>query len=257
MKTLFYLMVLLPYCCWNNADAQPKNSNAVAQGGGLLKIVFNNLINHQPIVLHDSTYTNPFGETYIISKFKYYVSNTVLYTSGKANKIKNDYHLINQSIDSSLSFTISLPENQYDSIQFLLGVDSAMNTSGAQTGALDPINDMFWTWNSGYVMQKLEGTSPQSNAMHNKMEYHIGGFSGGNSVLNYLTLTFPKEKILKIRKGKMSTVIIDVAINKFWDANRIIKINDTPVCTSPGILAKEIAANFSKLFSIAEVINEK
>lgn len=256
MKPIFYFMMILLYCICNTANAQPKNSNA-KENKGILKIVFNNLINHQPIVLHDSTYTNPFGETYIINKFKYYVSNTVLYSSGKASKIKNDYHLINQSIDSSLSFTISLPENQYDSIQFLLGVDSAMNTSGAQTGALDPINDMFWTWNSGYVMQKLEGTSLQSNTINNKMEYHIGGFSGAYSVLNYLTLTFPKEKILQIRKGKMSTVIIDVEINKFWDADRIIKINDTPVCTSPGILAKQIAGNFSKLFSIATVINEK
>ena len=67
---------------------------------------------------------------------------------------KNDYHLVNQAIDSSLSFTISLAANKYDSVGFLLGVDSAGNTSGAQTGALDPLNDMFWTWNTGYVMEK-------------------------------------------------------------------------------------------------------
>ena len=254
MKTIFYFSVMLLCCSWSNTYAQPGTKD---NQNGILKIVFKNLINDQPIVLYDSTYTNPFGENYIITKFKYYVSNTVLYASGKASKIKNDYHLINQSIDSSLSFTISLPPNQYDSMQFLLGVDSAMNTSGAQTGALDPMNDMFWTWNSGYVMQKLEGTSLQSNVVNNKMEYHIGGFSGEYSVLKYLMLTFPKEKLLQIRKGKMSTVIIDVEINKFWDADRIIKINDTPVCTSPGILAKQIAGNFSKLFSIAAVINEK
>jgi hypothetical protein len=257
MKTLFYVMlIMLSYLC-SNADAQPKNNNAKEGDKPPLKIVFNNLVNQQPVVLYDSVYTNPFGESYTINKFKYYISNTTLYSSGKAIKIKNDYHLINQSIDSSLNFIISLPENEYDSIQFLLGVDSAMNTSGAQTGALDPMNDMFWTWNSGYVMEKLEGTSPQSKATNNKMEYHIGGFSGAYSVLNYLTLTFPKEKILRIWKGKVSTVIINVDINKFWDAGMLIKISDTPVCTSPGILAKQIAGNFSKLFSIAVIINEK
>jgi hypothetical protein len=254
MKTLFYFSLIFGCCIWSNAYAQPGTQD---NQKGVLKIVFNNLINDQPVVLSDSSYTNPFGENYTINKFKYYISNTVLYAAGIANKIKNDCHLINQSIDSSLYFTVSLPENQYDSIQLLLGVDSAMNTSGAQTGALDPMNDMFWTWNSGYVMEKLEGTSPQSTAVNNKMEYHIGGFSGEYSVLNYLMLTFPKDKILQIRKGKISTVVINAAINKFWDAGILIKISDTPVCSSPGILAKQIAGNFSKLFSVADVINEK
>ena len=205
MKTIFYFISMLLSCIWNNAYAQPGVKD---NKKGVLKIVFNNLINHQPIVLYDSAYTNPFGENYIINKFKYYVSNTVLYASGKANKIKNDYHLINQSIDSSLSFTISLPENQYDSVRFLLGVDSAMNTSGAQAGALDPMNDMFWTWNSGYVMQKLEGTSPQSDAINNKMEYHIGGFSGAYSMLNYLTLTFPEDKITCCAGEVIAAIIV-------------------------------------------------
>ena len=173
MKTLFYFMLIMPCYLCSNADAQPKRNNVKVGETGFLKIVFNNLVNQQPVVLYDSTYINPFGENYTINKFKYYISNTTLYSSGKAIKIKNDYHLINQSIDSSLNFTISLPENEYDSIQFLLGVDSVLNTSGAQTGALDPMNDMFWTWNSGYVMEKLEGTSPQSKAINNKMEYHI------------------------------------------------------------------------------------
>jgi len=156
-----------------------------------------------------------------------------------------------------LSFTVNFAENAYDSIQFLLGVDSAMNTSGAQTGALDPMNDMFWTWNSGYVMLKLEGTSPQSSIVNNKVEYHIGGFSGPNSVLNYLTLHFPKDKSLLIRKGKTSTVIIDVDVDGFWNAGTAIRISGTPVCSLPGVLAKQIAANFSKLFRIKNIINEK
>lgn len=256
MKTFFYFSLVL-LCLCSNADAQPKKINVKEQDKGLLKIVFNNLIHDTPLVLYDSGYINPFGESYFITKFKYYVSNTVLFTSGKANNIKNDYHLIDQSIDSSLSFTVNFAENAYDSIQFLLGVDSAMNTSGAQTGALDPMNDMFWTWNSGYVMLKLEGTSPQSSIVNNKVEYHIGGFSGPNSVLNYLTLHFPKDKSLLIRKGKTSTVIIDVDVDGFWNPGTAIRISGTPVCSLPGVLSKQIAANFSKLFRVKNIINEK
>ena len=54
-----------------------------------------------------------------------------------------------------------MPAGNYNSLSFLLGVDSMHNVSGAQTGALDPANDMFWTWNSGYVMAKMEGASPR------------------------------------------------------------------------------------------------
>jgi hypothetical protein len=255
MRSIFYFCTVLLSCLCNNADAQPKKT--AAKGNGILKVVFNNHINDQPLVLYDSIYTNPFGEGYTLTKFKYYISNTVLYASGKVNRIKNDYHLIDQDIDSSLYFTMDLPENQYDSIQFLLGVDSAMNTNGAQTGALDPMNDMFWTWNSGYVMQKLEGTSLQSSVVNNKIEYHAGGFSGPDNVLNYLTIHFPKDKSLLIGKGKMSTLIINVDVNGFWNAVTDIKIKDMPVCSQPGAMAKRIAANFSRLFTVVNIINEK
>lgn len=255
MRLTCYLHVLVLCFFYNNAQAQPNISGT--QEKGYLKIIFNNHIHHKSVVLYDSTYTNPFGETYQLTKLKYYISNTVLYSKGEVVHLSNDYHLIDQSIDSGLYFTVALPENQYDNIRFLLGVDSAMNTSGAQTGALDPMNDMFWTWNSGYVMQKLEGNSPQSKIVNSKIEYHIGGFSGPNSVLNYLVLPFPKDRPLIIQKGKVSILAINVDVNGFWDTVTDIKITDTPVCSQPGSLAKQIAANFSRLFSIEDVINTK
>jgi len=256
MKTLFYLGTILLCCFLNNVKAQPKNNKPEKYKKGFVKIIFINTIHHQPVVLFDSSYRNPFGEDYTITKFKYYVSNMAFYRTGNRYSQKNDYRLVNQAIDSSLSFIINLPENKYDSIGFLLGVDSARNTSGAQTGALDPLNDMFWTWNTGYVMEKMEGTSPQSNAINNKVEYHIGGYKGENSVLHHLTFALPGNKPLIIQNGKTSTLIIEADIAAFWDAATVIKISETPVCSLPGTLAKRIAANFYRLFKVATVINE-
>ena len=252
MKTAACFVAVCLCCSAYNAEGQPQNK---ISNKGTVTVVFKNQVINNPIVLYDSSYTNPFGENYVINKFKYYISAVTLYASGKAIKAKNIYRLINQAIDSSLYFNVSLPENDYDSIGFLLGVDSARNTAGAQTGALDPLNDMFWTWHTGYVMEKLEGTSLQSSAVNNKMEYHLGGFSGENSVLKYITLPFPGNKKLKIQKGKKSRIVIEVDVNKFWDAGKEIKISTVPVCTSPGRLAKQLAGNFSRLFTIAEVIN--
>ena len=252
MKTAACFVAIYLCCLAYNAEGQPQNKTS---NKGTVTVIFKNLVNNNPIVLYDSSYTNPFGENYVISKFKYYISAVTLYASRKSSKEKNSYHLINQAVDSSLYFSISLPENNYDSIGFLLGVDSARNTAGAQTGALDPLNDMFWTWHTGYVMEKLEGTSPQSNAVNNKMEYHLGGFSGENNVLNYITLRFPGNKKLIIKKGKTSSIVMEVDVNKFWNTGKEIKICTTQVCTSPGLLAKQMAGNFSRLFTISEVIS--
>jgi hypothetical protein len=224
---------------------------------GTATIIFHNTVHHQPLVLNDSTYTNPFEEQYILSKFKYYISGIRLMNSQKKWVLKQAYYLINQSIDSSLQLNIALQENSYDSIAFLLGVDSARNTSGAQRGALDPLNDMFWTWQSGYIMQKLEGTSPQSSIVNNKIEYHIGGYSGVNSVLQQVVLPFPNNNMLVIQRGSNSIININAEIDYFWSGVVDVKIKDTPICSAPGLMAKQMAANFSKLFTISSVVNNQ
>lgn len=234
--------------------AQPKKPAAGKQGG-LVTVEFRNLINDNPVVLNDSTYLNPFGESYNIKKLKYYLSAVTFYTGGRPVTQKNIYWLINQAIDSSRYISIRLPEANYDSIGFLLGVDSARNNSGAQTGALDPLNDMFWTWHTGYIMEKLEGSSPQSDIVNNKFEYHIGGYQGVHNVLNYITLQFPGKQPVQVKKNDTVTLSIHVDISRFWDAAYPLRITETPVCSSPGLLAKQIAANFSKLFIVSAVTN--
>lgn len=248
MKLLFYFSIFLI-----SQVSLAQAPVTKTQAKGTLKFVFRNLINGQPVVLYDSTYTNPFGESFQLNKLKYYITNISASDGRKSSWIKDNYHLINQQIDSSLTFTMDVPARHYEVIYFLLGVDSAANESGAQTGALDPLNDMFWTWQSGYVMFKLEGTSPQSKVMNNKIEYHLGGYKGTNSVLD--TVRLPVQ--LHVMEGKTTTVVINADMDKFWDAITPIKISAIPLCNTPGELAKQIAANCRQMFSIAEVINEK
>ena len=255
MKFLLPITVPLLVFFNINATCQVKGGLQAPIKFGTASIVFNNTVNKHPLVLNDSAYTNPFGEQYSLSKFKYYVSGIRLFNSQKKWVLKPGYYLINQSIDSSLQINIALQENSYDSIAFLLGVDSLRNTSGAQKGALDPLNDMFWTWQSGYIMQKLEGTSPQSSIVNNKIEYHIGGYMGTNSVLHQVVLPFPLNNLLVVKRGSNSTIEINADVNLFWSGVVEIKIRDNPACSSPGKLAKQMAANFSNLFSVTSVVN--
>jgi hypothetical protein len=222
---------------------------------GIVKFTFRNMVSTSPMALVLGVYTNPFGEVYSITRFKYYVSNIHLTgTAGSASEA-NSYHLVDESIPGSLTFSFETDLNTFSGISFLIGVDSTRNVSGAQTGALDPLNDMFWTWNSGYIMAKMEGTSPQSNQVGNKIEYHIGGFSGVNSALKTVNLPFPAGKSLIINEGKISEISLEADFDKWWQTPNDLMIVNTPVCTTPGSLAKQVADNYSKMFTVTNVVN--
>lgn len=225
------------------------------QKKGTVKITFINTVKGNRIVLNTFNYTNPFGEQYTISKFKYHISHVSIASDINKNTEKESYHLIDESNPASLSFSFPAAVNTYESVLLLLGVDSLKNVSGAQSGALDPLNDMFWTWNSGYVMAKMEGKSTQSKVVNNKVEFHIGGFSGVNTVLKNIRLNFPAGKKLDIRAGKTSEVIIEADFNTWWQDPNDIRIVENPICTVPGALAKKIADNYSKMFTIKDIIN--
>jgi hypothetical protein len=220
---------------------------------GTAKVSFKNIVNGSSLVLNSGIYTNVFGESYSIKKLKYYISNVELSNSTVKAAQKESYHLVDEAMATSFKYDVAT--GSYTTISFLLGVDSTRNISGAQTGALDPLNDMFWTWNSGYIMAKLEGTSPVSVQPRQIIEYHIGGFSGTNSVLKKITLALPAAKSLNIQQGKTSEIIIDANIDTWWQNPNDVKFATDAICTSPGLLAKKIADNYGKMFSINNVIN--
>lgn len=224
---------------------------------GSISISFFNTVNGKYISDREE-YTNPFNEKYSISKLTYYISNlAVLSSDNKTVSEKDSYRLIKglgedfSIIPKDLSFKV--PAGTYQSISFLIGVDSSKNISGAQTNALDPIHGMFWTWNTGYVMFKVEGTSPQSNIIDNRFEYHIGGFRGSNQVLRRVELPLSS---LQIKRGSRTSISIEADINKLWQSAHTIKIAETPSCTTEGITASKIADNFCKIFSIRSITKQ-
>jgi len=229
-----------------------KPGMASAQTGSL-KMTFINTVNGRPVVLRDSIYSNYFGEQYSISKLKYYISN-IIFSSNAENKNMGGYYLVNTASDNN-SFDIQLKPGTYNSIGFLLGVDSIRNCSGAQTDALDPMNDMFWTWNTGYVMFKLEGTSASSTADLNRIEHHIGGYKGSNNVATKIDLSFAAGHLLEVKANSITEIVIEMNIDNYWHGTNDIKIAETPVCMITGELAKKIAANFQGLFSIKSIRN--
>ena len=233
----------------------PYREQAHCPPGANLIIHFKAVINGEPFK-KGVNYHNSFDEPFTIDRFKFYIGKINLGRSDGSNATPqntDDYFLIDFSDIISTSVKIHIEPGKYNTIHFLLGVDSGRNVSGAQTGALDPIKGMFWTWNSGYVMAKLEGTSSLSNQPAHIFEYHIGGYREPNNTIRSISLAF-RDKDLSIEQGTISEINITTEINAWFNGPHPIHIKEIPVCSTPGTLAKNISENYAKMFSSTEII---
>ncbi|TAD86126.1 MAG: hypothetical protein EAY75_09415 [Bacteroidetes bacterium] len=239
------MLCLTLAACNNDDDPAPRNYP--------LRLSFKQMAGTQALSINGS-YTTPLGEPITITAFKYYISNIELIDAGgKIDKIDNSYFLVDAKDPSSNSMVVMAPGNTYTAIRFVVGVDSARNVSGVQTGALDPALGMFWTWNTGYIMAKLEGKSAASRAPQQGVTYHIGGFRASETVLDPVSLAMPVP--IKLKTTGTSEVVLSAnALSWFAGANPI-KIADDPASMNPGPLAQRIAANYRNMFEVVAVNN--
>jgi hypothetical protein len=144
----------------------------------------------------NTTYKHPrTGDTLTFTEFQFYVSNVRLKDEdGNWWSEPESYHLVCTTCPEKGSFMLTdVPAGNYTEMEYTLGVDSTRNVSGAQTGDLSPSKGMFWSWNTGYIMLKAEGQSPQSN--DGTFAFHLGGFSGVNSVVTPRSFLFGNQVI--------------------------------------------------------------
>ena len=242
-----YLVILLIAFAFAACDKKTDNTTYP------FTISFQNKAGNTDLILAD-TYTNLFGEIIKITTFKYYITNiSVVTNTGSVIAIPETYYLVDQNIPSSLHFTVNTTADKIQALRFLIGVDSTHNVSGVQTGALDPVNAMFWTWNTGYIMAKLEGKSPQSTQPLTAVTYHIGGFKTGENTVHPVSLSLPTPLLLSTTAT--SEVIINADAMKWFNGVNAIKIADNAYTATPGPLAVSISENYATMFSVGEVIN--
>ncbi len=217
---------------------------------GLLSIGFNHYVDSVKLKLDTAIYKNEFGQTYNISNFKYYISNIELISeTGKIVYLK-EYFLINEDIETSKKVILSsIPKGKYTSIRFMIGVDSLHNCKGAQSGALDPVNAMFWTWNTGYIFMKLEGKSSASTATGKTIEYHIGGYKEPANCIRTVTLNFDSPLTITLKQTSDIQIRVNAAevlkTPTAIDFSKLPTVNDSKNATL-------IADNYIDMFSIGK-----
>lgn len=240
---LFCLIVLLSGCSKENSQ-----EGGLPQSATLL-LRFQHQVAGQPLALN-TPYQNSFGEQYSISRFKYYLSGISLYTGSTKTSFPESYFLVDESDSASKTFRIPIVPGNYDQLHFLVGVDSARNVGGAQTGALDPLNDMFWSWNTGYIMMKMEGSSPLSTQPNNRIQYHIGGFSGAYSALRRVETGFFSP--VAVKAGQTLAVTFAADLQKWFNGVHDLPIAAQTVAMTPGPLSASYADNGVSMFSVTD-----
>ena len=188
------------------------------------------LYHQKEVKLYDSHNSKDFQ----ISKFKFYLSNIRLYNSDNlVDEESYSYHLIDLLDTSKDQLIINRNNNlTYDKIEFNLGIDSTTNVSGALEGDLDPTNNMYWTWQSGYINLKLEGLFEDGI----KREYHLGGYLPPFNSLQTINLEWTNSSEMKIY------IHLDDFINSIPDS---IPPQIMTPCSSSVYLSKLFAKSIS------------
>jgi hypothetical protein len=235
---------------------------------------------------YNQNYVTAAGDTVNFETFNYFVSNFKLTKEDGSEYIvpKDDcYFLVEHGTDVTRTIKLKdIPGGRYKSVSFMIGVDSLKSTSpiSERTGALDPIKDaagMYWSWNSGYIFLKLEGTSPQaplnSFTGERSIFYHVGGYGGFDSAsptMNNLK-TIKAEKAGEIAevgllaegdhdhnsgsdKGVVPHMHFYVDVLELFTAPTTFKVADHPIIHW-GDFAKTIANNYQDMFVLDHIHN--
>ncbi|WP_118972817.1 MbnP family protein [Taibaiella koreensis] len=254
------LPAMLAGCSKDNNTTTPDPGPVTPiDGYGRVTMTFANYVGNTPLSLNNSqgyAYTNANGDSFNVSAYKYYISNIkFVREDGYEYAEPESYHFIDEADPASLSFSVpGLMPGKYTAVKLLIGVDSARNVSGAQTGALDPIHGMFWTWSTGYIMAKMEGNFKNTdNGNKSGFSYHLGGFKGEYRVVNEITLSLPQD--LVAGNNTASSMTLRSNVLEWFAFPSIVKLNEINQVGSVGPIARGLSLSFSQSFSVTKVEN--
>jgi hypothetical protein len=236
---------------------------------GNLTVEFDNVAGNEDLSLNKE-YTNAKGETFRITKLCYYVSNLKLKKADGSEYVYNpdsSYFLVKEDeITSQQVLLQNVPQGDYTGLTFTIGVDSLRCTAdlSKRTGVLDIAGDMYWSWNSGYIFFKMEGTSPQAPADPNgnrNFYLHIGGFGG------YSTKTLNNLRTVTVSTNSDKAMVrsnISPEIHLLTDVMKVMNGGSTQVSMATNSFtmavsdfSAKVADNYAAAFTLDHVHNDK
>lgn len=226
---------------------------------GQVKFAVENTVGTQPLVLNSTVATTSTGATFTVSLFAYYLSNIKFTKSdGTVYAALDTYFLVSQARPGSLRFAVAgVPVGDYTGVSFVVGVDAqktGFTDPLALTGDLNPANNMYWTWNSGHVFLKLEGTRTSGSAPQ-PLTCHIGGYTAPNSAIVTAEPSFNGGKLL-VRASQTPEITLRADATKLFDGPNSINLATFTGAEMPGPQAMQLAQNYGAgMLTVRQISN--
>lgn len=189
---------------------------SVCSSQGTLRVSFAPSFRGAALEFDTTVYRTARGADVTVSMLKFYVHN--LEVCGDVDTVRRagEHFLMDLSDPDQSAVSMQVPRGVYRALRFTIGVDSSLNEVGPQDGALDPRNGMYWTWATGYVFSKLEGTVATSDRSRRMFEIHIGGYKA--PYRNMIAIDVPFSRPVQINDHPKD-VVVDVSVDAFLDGN--------------------------------------
>jgi hypothetical protein len=248
MRWSFWMLLLLTAGCSRCKDEQP----VVVTPAPFVKLVFDHVVGPDSL-FNGVLMPRDTGEALTTTLLKYYVSHAVLVTDAGDSLVLNDYSLVDALTAGKNTVKHSgTVAGEYTRLRFQLGVDQAHNHTGAQTGALDPINGMLWTWNTGYVFFKHEGTFVAQDNSVQALAYHYGT----DAALTYVDLPCT----VSLTADGSATVHVRLDLQALYGSPTFIGFENNNIHQSVGAgdaaWMQAMRSNMPVAFSCTEVVYE-
>ncbi|UII25701.1 hypothetical protein LVD15_20695 [Fulvivirga maritima] len=262
MKIFKYIYISV--LCSSMLMACGDDDNEATPEGGQAILEFDNRVGMANLNLdtEDYPYTNALGQDFNVNMLKYYISNIKFsredgteYTFPLSEDGSEGYYLVDEEDQSTMFLHLNgIPEGDYTGVTFTVGVDADRILEGAQTGALDVTNDMFWNWNAGYIFMKFEGHSPVSTEDNQVLEYHVGGYKADSEqptlADNVKQISLNGDFTISENKEPQIHVVVDIL--KFFDSPNTIDFSVNASRHSPAA-SIDVAENYVDAFVLDHI----
>lgn len=121
-------------------------------------------------------YETAAGNSFSLRTWRTYISKIKLVKAdGSMYEVPESYHLIEPLAEGAYSLLLdNIPQGEYESINFFIGVADEANLSEETVGDLDPSNNMAWNWTVGYKFIRMDGEFTDVSGNRRGVVVHIG-----------------------------------------------------------------------------------
>ena len=134
-------------------------------------------------------------DSLIFHELKFYLSDFQFKQESRKH-LQVGPKLLDLEDTNSLHLFSGFPVEEYQSIRFHFGLDSSYHVSEIVDGPLNPMNGMYWAWNSGYIQFKCTGTSSLIPLLDKTFEFHLGGYREPYETVESIQLPILGNKLI-------------------------------------------------------------